>query len=94
MVLINSPVQEIHICKNWILVRLKDQQELDIEQGKEEDLNVMESGHRDFSVQHDLCLICAWKHSGAVTSKLLWVNVFSPHFLETLHVNSKFLLFF
>lgn len=46
MVLINRPVQEIHICKDWILICLKDPQELDIEQGKEKDLNFMESGHR------------------------------------------------
>lgn len=79
MFLVNSNVQEIHICKNWILIGLKDPQDLDIEQGKEKDLNVMESGHWDFSsVQWDLCLTHAWNHSVAVKSKLLWVNVFSP----------------
>lgn len=35
MFLINSNVQEIHICKNCILIGLKDPQELDIEEGKE-----------------------------------------------------------
>lgn len=35
MFLINSNVQEIQICKNCILIGLKDPQELDIEEGKE-----------------------------------------------------------
>lgn len=95
MFLINSNVQEIRICENWILIGLKDPQDLDIEQGKEKDLDAMESGHRDFSsVQRDLCLTRAWKHSVAVKSKLLWVNVFSPQCLENLNMNSKFLPFF
>lgn len=55
----------------------------------------MESGHRHFSsVQRNLCLTRAWKHSVAVKSKLLWVNVFSPQCLEKLKHEFKVFAFF
>lgn len=95
MFLINSNVQEIHICENWILIGLKDPQDLDIEQGKEKDLNAMESGHRDFSsVQHDLCLTpCLEAFSSSKVKTIMGKCLFTPVFRKLKHEFKVFAFF-